>query len=589
MTKAAALIQELFAGYRDITGEFMCGSGETKAAESRARALHKLLAEIYAYDIAAGEDHWAFRLKALRLAKRANIYYGTGEDGQLVPTSPERAKAFAAEYDAEDADQPVTVSKVDDNTALENLKHAMGRREPAGQSPFKRLSDAAAAMGFQTHLNSATGEIVLRGPRSYYVEKDPTKAGEGPFDLVFAEPPGYTVIISSNAGQDIPYEPGPLGTLLCAIYDRGHALDIRTTGPTLTRKLISFHCKERPTSEFIAEIERIAAEYERTVSWQSHPDKVTTGGRVTVTTATEDDMKRMAFFQAAQRAEADREEKARPATLPQLLASLFTVDELRRFVAEVWGQDHAITKAIPEDDATAFEHTAGMFASGGYLPEVWLSLLEHRPRRGADIGHVMSLTPDAMPARTYGRSTEPRPTLREAIQHAINTCSAEGGSNTPDFILAEALVAFLAAFNHGVNERDRWYGVALRPGAQEMTHDGKVLVPSKFAAVQPSGLTVKPTFTGLDDQLAASLIETSPISEDMAARLRARGLVVPGEETPGDADARAAIFAATVAAREAEGIGVPEPMTMAEIRERDERPLTAAEMVASKPQPDPAG
>jgi hypothetical protein len=42
------------------------------------------------------------------------------------------------------------------------------------------------------------------------------------------------------------------------------------------------------------------------------------------------------------------------------------------------------------------------------------------------------------------------------------------------------------------------------------------------------------------------------MSVDMKARLRARGLVVPGEEQPGDADARAAIFAATVAAREAD-------------------------------------
>jgi hypothetical protein len=48
--------------------------------------------------------------------------------------------------------------------------------------------------------------------------------------------------------------------------------------------------------------------------------------------------------------------------------------------------------------------------------------------------------------------------LRREIQTAINRNSAENGSNTPDFLLAEFLTDCLTAFDRGVNARDRWYG-----------------------------------------------------------------------------------------------------------------------------------
>lgn len=51
-----------------------------------------------------------------------------------------------------------------------------------------------------------------------------------------------------------------------------------------------------------------------------------------------------------------------------------------------------------------------------------------------------------------------------AISNAINGTSAENGSNTPDFVLAEYLFDCLTAFDKAVCRRDSWYGVALRPG-----------------------------------------------------------------------------------------------------------------------------
>jgi len=54
--------------------------------------------------------------------------------------------------------------------------------------------------------------------------------------------------------------------------------------------------------------------------------------------------------------------------------------------------------------------------------------------------------------------------LRKAIETAINCASAENGSNTPDFILAEYLVDALAAFDKAVKRREQWYGLSSKPG-----------------------------------------------------------------------------------------------------------------------------
>lgn len=48
--------------------------------------------------------------------------------------------------------------------------------------------------------------------------------------------------------------------------------------------------------------------------------------------------------------------------------------------------------------------------------------------------------------------------LREKIEQAINSVSAENGSNTPDFILSAYLIDCLTAFDKAVNAREKWYG-----------------------------------------------------------------------------------------------------------------------------------
>jgi hypothetical protein len=48
--------------------------------------------------------------------------------------------------------------------------------------------------------------------------------------------------------------------------------------------------------------------------------------------------------------------------------------------------------------------------------------------------------------------------LHEEIRAAINRSSAENGSDTPDFILAEYLLGCLAAYDKAVTAREKWYG-----------------------------------------------------------------------------------------------------------------------------------
>lgn len=55
--------------------------------------------------------------------------------------------------------------------------------------------------------------------------------------------------------------------------------------------------------------------------------------------------------------------------------------------------------------------------------------------------------------------------LAGEIEAVLNKYSAENGSNTPDFILAEYLMACLKAFETASNAREQWYGTKLAPGA----------------------------------------------------------------------------------------------------------------------------
>lgn len=60
--------------------------------------------------------------------------------------------------------------------------------------------------------------------------------------------------------------------------------------------------------------------------------------------------------------------------------------------------------------------------------------------------------------------------LEKKIEKAINSVSAENASNTPDYILAQYLMACLAAFNTATQQRETWYGRDARPGDPKDVH-----------------------------------------------------------------------------------------------------------------------
>ena len=51
-----------------------------------------------------------------------------------------------------------------------------------------------------------------------------------------------------------------------------------------------------------------------------------------------------------------------------------------------------------------------------------------------------------------------RSDLKKELSNLLNHYSAESGSNTPDFILAEYLFGALEAFYHAVTMRESWHG-----------------------------------------------------------------------------------------------------------------------------------
>lgn len=55
--------------------------------------------------------------------------------------------------------------------------------------------------------------------------------------------------------------------------------------------------------------------------------------------------------------------------------------------------------------------------------------------------------------------------LSKDIRAAINRACAENGSNTPDHILADYMLACLIAFDKAVQARAAWYGRMDKPGA----------------------------------------------------------------------------------------------------------------------------
>lgn len=76
-----------------------------------------------------------------------------------------------------------------------------------------------------------------------------------------------------------------------------------------------------------------------------------------------------------------------------------------------------------------------------------------------------------------GGEVSPMLPLEEDVRAALNRNSAENSSNTPDYLLAEFLVACLDAYNVTVRQRDAWYGIHPEPGGGMPLPDDSPVAP----------------------------------------------------------------------------------------------------------------
>jgi len=70
--------------------------------------------------------------------------------------------------------------------------------------------------------------------------------------------------------------------------------------------------------------------------------------------------------------------------------------------------------------------------------------------------------------------------LRRELAALLNKHGRENGSNTPDHILANFLIASLAAFDTAVASREDWYGIKSTPGGSRL-----LVSPAEVQSEQP--------------------------------------------------------------------------------------------------------
>ena len=123
-----------------------------------------------------------------------------------------------------------------------------------------------------------------------------------------------------------------------------------------------------------------------------------------------------------------------------------------------------------------------------------------------------------------------RDELLKRLGSAINQTSAENGSNTPDFVLAEYLAACLDVFDDAVQKRAAWYGRMDEPGGPPIVSLETSLVYSEIQRErerqdQKWGRQDHPDGTGPDmrwmvDRGDHTWHEATPTAEQIAGLMR---------------------------------------------------------------------
>ena len=109
-------------------------------------------------------------------------------------------------------------------------------------------------------------------------------------------------------------------------------------------------------------------------------------------------------------------------------------------------------RIIPAPDFAAAERYADSIKTTDDYSEQRANLARAYLALRAEVASLTALT------AARGVSEARERDLREKLASAINYVSAENGSDTPDFILADFLAAQLRAFDEAVHRRSQWYG-----------------------------------------------------------------------------------------------------------------------------------
>ena len=130
-------------------------------------------------------------------------------------------------------------------------------------------------------------------------------------------------------------------------------------------------------------------------------------------------------------------------------------ESLPKGIKNAWNA--ALERAFTVQGATDWEGLLKQVAEAFYLTEMPLDQVP------AFLAEMQRLVPK-------------NETLEAKIASALNSHSAENGSNTPDFILAQYLLGCLDAWNKGIVARAKWYGVPVKNSVMSEA-DGALVEP----------------------------------------------------------------------------------------------------------------
>lgn len=90
--------------------------------------------------------------------------------------------------------------------------------------------------------------------------------------------------------------------------------------------------------------------------------------------------------------------------------------------------------------------------------ELWDAVTQDGSLLDDPAGRMENIVRSFGPSLPGAEKVEERQSFADELRALCNRYSAENGSDTPDFILAEFLVDCLTAFDRTVRHRERWYG-----------------------------------------------------------------------------------------------------------------------------------